>query len=47
MSKFAERVKGYYTNGYYTETMVRNLATKGKLTEEEVAEILAIDKGGE
>lgn len=43
MSNYAERVKGYYEHGYYTDTMVRNLAAKGKLTEDEVKQILGED----
>jgi hypothetical protein len=40
MSKFAERVAERYERGFYTATMVRNLAAKGKLTEDEVRQIL-------
>lgn len=40
MSKFAEKIAGYYERGIYNATMVRNLATKGKLTEDEVKWIL-------
>jgi uncharacterized XkdX family phage protein len=43
MSNYAERVKGYYERGYYTEAMVRKLGEKGRLNEEEVEEILKGD----
>lgn len=35
MSKFANKVKGYYDAGFWNEKMVRNAVIKGKITEEE------------
>lgn len=35
-----EKIKKWYKQGLWTETMVRNAIKKGVLTEEEVAEIL-------
>ena len=43
MSSFAERVKRYYTAGIWNDEMVRNAYAKGRITEEEMREIL----GGE
>ena len=36
-----EKIKRWYQQGLWTEAMVRNAVAKGKLTEEEAAEILA------
>lgn len=36
-----EKIKRWYKQGLWTEAMVRNAVAKGKLTEEEAAEILA------
>ena len=35
MSAFAEKVKGYYDLGLWTEARVKNALMKGALTEEE------------
>lgn len=39
MSKAAKRYKGYYAAGWYTKDMLKNLAEKEKITEEEYEEI--------
>lgn len=36
-----EKILKWYTQGLWTETMVRNAATKGVLTDEQVNKILA------
>ena len=38
-----EKIKKWYKQGIWKEAMVRNAVEKGKLTEEEAAEILAAD----
>ena len=38
-----EKIKRWYKQGLWTEAMVQNAVTKGKLTAEEAAEILAAD----
>lgn len=40
MSSFAEKVRRWYESGMWTEQMVRNAYAKGRITEEELAEIL-------
>lgn len=40
-SKNYEKYKKYYLAGWYTEEMLWNIARKGKITEEEVKEIIA------
>lgn len=40
MSSFAEKCKKYYEAGFYTKSMLANLVTKGKLTQEEYTEIV-------
>ena len=39
MSNFATKCKTYYEKGLYTLAMLEALVTKGKLTEDELAEI--------
>ena len=39
MSAYAEKVKGYYELGLWTENRVRNALVKGALTEEEYQQI--------
>lgn len=41
MSELASKIKTWYVNGKWTKTMVENVHGKGKLTDEELAEILA------
>ncbi len=41
MSMLASRIKTWYVNGKWTKTMVENVHGKGKITDEELAEILA------
>ena len=40
MSSFAERVKRYYDAGAWNDEMVRNAHAKGRITEDEMREIL-------
>ena len=40
MSSFAEKVKRYYDKGLWTEKMVRDAYDKGRITSDEMAEIL-------
>lgn len=40
MSKFAQKVKRYYDAGVWTERMVRDAFDKGRITYEELVEIL-------
>ena len=40
MSSFAERVKRYYDAGVWNDEMVRNAHAKGRITEDEMREIL-------
>lgn len=40
MSSFAEKVKRYYDKGLWTEKMVRDAYDKGRITADELAEIL-------
>jgi hypothetical protein len=40
MSKFAEKVRRWYETGVWTEQMVRNAYDKGRITAQELAEIL-------
>lgn len=48
MSKFAQRVLRYYDAGLWTRSMVMAAYEKGKLTDEELVEILgAPDNDGE
>lgn len=42
-SKIFEKAKKYYTQGFWTETMLKALVEKGHLTKEELEEIV----GGE
>lgn len=41
MSKFAQKVLRWYLAGIWTEQMVRDAHAKGKITEDELCEILA------
>lgn len=41
MSTLASRIKTWYVNDKWTKTMVENVYKKGKITDEELAEILA------
>lgn len=45
MSSFAEKVKRYYERGIWTERMVRDAYAKGRITAEEMAEILGLPGG--
>ena len=38
-----EKIAKWYRQGLWTAQMVKNAVTKGKLTEEEAAEILSAD----
>lgn len=40
MSRFAERVHRWYVDGIWTERMVRDAFLKGRITEDELMEIL-------
>lgn len=40
MSKFATKVKRYYDAGLWTRSMVMDAYEKGKITAEELAEII-------
>ena len=40
MSSFAERIKRYYDAGVWNDEMVRNANAKGRITEDEMREIL-------
>ena len=40
MSSFAQKVKGWYDKGIWTEQMVRNAHDKGKISIDELSEIL-------
>ena len=40
MSSFAEKVKRYYDKGLWTEKMVHDAYDKGRITADELAEIL-------
>lgn len=40
MSKFAEKVRRWFEEGIWTERMVRDAFLKGRITEEELMEIL-------
>ena len=40
MSSFAEKVKRWFERGIWTEKMVHDAYTKGRITAEELAEIL-------
>ena len=40
MSSFAEKVRRWYERGIWTERMVRDAYDKGRITAEELAEIL-------
>lgn len=40
MSKFAEKVRRWYKDGIWTERMVRDAFLKGRITEDELMEIL-------
>lgn len=39
-----EKIKKWYTQGLWTETMVRNAFKKGVISEEQMMEILIIKK---
>lgn len=41
MSTLASRIKTWYVNDKWTKTMVENVHGNGKITDEELAEILA------
>lgn len=41
MSTLASRIKTWYVNDKWTKTMVKNVHGNGKITDEELAEILA------
>lgn len=41
MSTLASRIKDWYVNDKWTTTMVENVHAKGKITDDELAEILA------
>lgn len=41
MSKLATTIKDWYVDGRWTKSMVENVHKKGKITDEELAEILA------
>ena len=43
MSSYAEKVKTYYENGWYTVTMLDKLLAKGKLTQVEYDEIIGTE----
>ena len=43
MSKFAQKVARWYDAGVWTSQMVRDVWAKGKLTDDELAEILGED----
>ena len=40
-----EKIEKWYRQGLWTKAMVQNAVTKGKLTADEAAEILADDDG--
>lgn len=40
MSKFAEKVRRWFEEGIWTERMVRDAFLKGRITEDELMEIL-------
>ncbi|HAM14323.1 MAG TPA: XkdX family protein [Eggerthellaceae bacterium] len=40
MSRFAQKVKAYYDAGLWSERMVRDAYEKGRITAEELTEIL-------
>lgn len=41
MSKTAEKYKEYYETGKWNKTMLANMVSKGKITQEEYEEIIA------
>lgn len=42
MSNYAQKVKRYYDNGFWTISMVANAVVKGKITAAEFEEITGI-----
>ena len=45
MSSFAEKVRRWYERGIWTERMVRDAYDKGRITADELAEILGQTEG--